>query len=273
MRKYILLVTVILLSNQSLFSQVPSYVPTNGLVGYWPFAGNANDISGNSINGTVNGANLTTDRNGNANSAYSFSGGNNISIPMTYILHNLPNRTFSCWFNANGTQNGGRIYESTYLNGGIAMYNGNILDAWYYNGTNECNVTNINTGTLNQWHNLVYVTDSNGLGAVYLDGVFINSRIGLPINSPTNWLNNYIRFGVGAQGESFNGKIDDIGIWNRALTTQEIANLYSQTNPITCLPSNVPTNGLVGYWPFCGNANDESGNGNNGTVNLSLIHI
>jgi hypothetical protein len=39
---------------------VPSYVPTNGLVGWWPFNGNANDESGNGNNGTVNGATLTT---------------------------------------------------------------------------------------------------------------------------------------------------------------------------------------------------------------------
>ena len=55
-------------------AQVPTYVPTNGLVGYWPFNGNANDQNGNGINGTVNGAALTSDRDGNANSAYSFDG-------------------------------------------------------------------------------------------------------------------------------------------------------------------------------------------------------
>jgi hypothetical protein len=207
---------------------VPSYVPTSGLVGWWPFNGNANDISGNGNNGTNNGASLTADRFGNANSAYNFSGGSSVSVPMTLLLHNLPVRTFSCWFNANGAQNGGRIYETTYLNGGIAMYNGNVLDAWYYNGTNECNVTNIITGNLNQWHHLVYVTDSNtGLGSIYLDGVFIDSRNGLPFTSPSNWLNNFLRFGLGAQGESFIGKIDDIGIWNRALTQEEITNLYN----------------------------------------------
>ena len=51
---------------------VPNYVPTNGLVGWWPFNGNANDESGNENHGTVNGATLTADRNGTANSAYSF---------------------------------------------------------------------------------------------------------------------------------------------------------------------------------------------------------
>ena len=52
---------------------VPNYVPTNGLVGWWPFNGNANDESGNGNNGTVYGAMLTNDRFGNLNSAYSFN--------------------------------------------------------------------------------------------------------------------------------------------------------------------------------------------------------
>ena len=58
----------------SIMAQVPSYVPTNGLVGWWPFNGNANDESGNGNNGTVNGATLTTDRFGVANKSYSFDG-------------------------------------------------------------------------------------------------------------------------------------------------------------------------------------------------------
>ena len=51
---------------------LPPYVPTEGLIGYWPFDGNANDISGNNLNGIVNGATLTTDRSGNIESAYFF---------------------------------------------------------------------------------------------------------------------------------------------------------------------------------------------------------
>jgi hypothetical protein len=53
----------------SLSAQIPSYVPTSGLVGWWPFNGNANDECGNGNNGTVNGATLTTDRFGVANKA------------------------------------------------------------------------------------------------------------------------------------------------------------------------------------------------------------
>lgn len=55
-------------------SSHPAYLPTNGLVAWYPFNGSANDESGNGNNGTVNGANLTTDRDGNANSAYDFDG-------------------------------------------------------------------------------------------------------------------------------------------------------------------------------------------------------
>ena len=76
--KILLLAMGIVLSAQTLMAQVPSYVPTNGLVGYWPFSGNANDESGVGNNGTVNGATLTSDRFGNANKAYNFDGLNDV---------------------------------------------------------------------------------------------------------------------------------------------------------------------------------------------------
>ena len=60
-----------------LICQPPSYVSTNGLMGFWPFSGNANDVSGNGNHGTVNGASLTTDRFNSTSAAYSFNGINN----------------------------------------------------------------------------------------------------------------------------------------------------------------------------------------------------
>ena len=51
---------------------VPSYVPKTGLVGWWPFNGNANDESGNGNHGVVNGVTLTVDRSGKSNGAYQF---------------------------------------------------------------------------------------------------------------------------------------------------------------------------------------------------------
>ena len=76
---------VILLSFNSCKKEKPvlyttNNLPTDGLVGWWPFNGNANDESGNGNNGTVNGASLTTDRNGSLNSAYSFNGVSSIKV-------------------------------------------------------------------------------------------------------------------------------------------------------------------------------------------------
>ena len=59
-------------------------------------------------------------------------------------------------------------------------------------------------------------------------------------------------------GEGFYGKIDDVRIYNRALSSNEVQQLYV-TEGLNA--------GLVAYYPFNGNANDESGNGNNGTTN------
>ena len=74
------------LTTQILFAQVPSNVPTSGLLAYYPFNGNANDESGNGNNGTVNEAILSADRNGNANSSYSFDGDNDY-ITTNFVPH------------------------------------------------------------------------------------------------------------------------------------------------------------------------------------------
>lgn len=77
---------------QSLYNENGWDPLQNGLVAYYPFNANANDESGNDNNGTVNGANLTTDRFGNANSTYDFDGINDyISVNHDASL-NLSNQ-------------------------------------------------------------------------------------------------------------------------------------------------------------------------------------
>jgi hypothetical protein len=96
-------ITLLLLFTTSiLFSQLPNYVPSNGLIGWWPFTGNANDLSGNGNNGVINGATLTLDRLGNANCAYSFNGINtSIQVQSNSTLLLTNNYTLNGWFNAN----------------------------------------------------------------------------------------------------------------------------------------------------------------------------
>jgi hypothetical protein len=281
MKKTILfLVMAVALSTQTLFAQVPSYVPTNGLVGYWPFNGNVNDESGNNNNCNNPIGNYDNDRNGFANS--SFYGNGSVCCPGSgmYIssLDNFPlansNRTVSVWFKSNLPYPGGNRELFSYGDNTFGtrfgiMLNGSSIGVEYMNGS-------VLTTFVpdNNWHNITVTYNGSGSSGIliYLDGTLKTTTISNPIGT-LNTLNSFIKT-IGRLDNiyNFSGNYDDIGIWNRALTQQEITNLYNSSLPQTaCLPANIPTTGLVGYWPFCGNANDESGNANNGTVNGATL--
>ena len=91
-------------------------VPTNGLVGYWPFIGNANDESGNENNDIVNGATLTADRFGNTDKAYSFDGQNDyITIPHSNSLNFdgfTSNYSICFWLKTTSSYPGSRYFIS-----------------------------------------------------------------------------------------------------------------------------------------------------------------
>ena len=117
--------------------KIPSYVPSNGLIGYCPFNGNANDESGNGNNGVVNGAILTSDRNGNLNSAYSFNGINSrISLPQPF-LGGTQNNLFSFFarVNFNSTANSPNIWGKTKFWGEInfQVNSDNSIQFWCAN--------------------------------------------------------------------------------------------------------------------------------------------
>ena len=288
MKKIILLLVVgIALTTQTLFAQVPSYVPTNGLVGYWPFNGNANDQSGNGNNGTVNGATLTTDRLGNADSAYSFNGNSGITIPHSTSLIVGNSSTFSFWLKYNSLSNGFNLVFKKGIVGGCPdsgyyfAYDGipgPVFKCFGYGVPGNCSGISDSSSLDNQWHNIVVVYNLQN-SQIYFDGILqdgdANSNLSQAIFNTVEPL--IIGYYNGPySGTSWNGLIDDFGIWNRALTQQEITTMYNSvevpTYSDTC--NNVSgslTQGLVGYWPFCGNANDDSGNGNNGTVNGATL--
>ena len=73
-------------------------LPTDGLVFNFPFNGNANDESGNGIDGTVYHAVLTEDRYDEPNSAYSFDGSNDfIELPLSSSLDITGEISISFW--------------------------------------------------------------------------------------------------------------------------------------------------------------------------------
>lgn len=277
---------VILFSNAQ--AQVPSYVPTNGLVGWWPFNGNANDESGNGNNGVVNGPTLTNDRFGVANKAYNFDGVNDyVEVVHSSTLTFATSVTFSFWvnipdnsFNTTGNPERNPIgkQRSSGLGGsGIAWETNDQIGVpgtpqFYLNsGNSVVQYEDVTPLVLNNWNHLVGVYDGSIL-SLYSNGALLGSSLGNL--SLSNIVQNLFFGKEGSNGRFYKGSIDDIGIWNRALTQQEITNLYNSSAYVPCaspaFPANL-ANGLVGYWPFCGDANDESGNGNNGTVNGATL--
>jgi|688.fasta_scaffold75543_5 hypothetical protein len=220
----------------SVFAQIPTYVPANGLVGWWPFNGNANDESGNGNNVVFQGnASYTTDRYLVPNKSY--FGDLNSGADITQ-LNNFPfgnsERTISLWFqNTMPYPNGIRSlfsYGDNYSGGRFGLFmDGFYIGVEHVNGDRRC--TYIPDGS---WHNLLVTYPLNGLGtndiALYLDGHIQNSSNFNPVNS-LNTANASIHY-IGTLGFSpgwlyaFSGKIDDIGIWNRVLTQCEIQDLY-----------------------------------------------
>jgi hypothetical protein len=284
-KKLLLLSFGLLMTTQMIFSQVPSYVPTNGLVGYWGFNGNANDQSGNGNNGTVNGATLTTDRFGNANSAYSFDGLNDyIDCGNSTSVSTPTNFTFSVWINPSSiTNNNSEPYENVILSK-YAGWNGYIFSILDEKGEirihNQPQIKRAMTDVLtpNTWINLIAIKDNLNL-SIYLNSTLIQS-IDISSFNPSMISPTSLIFGKASwtnspsePGGNFNGKIDDICFWNRALSQQEITNMYNGVNySDTCnAVSGSLVNGLVAYYPFCGNANDQSGNGLNGVVNGAIL--
>ncbi len=262
--KTIILLALVLIS-VNCTSQVPSYLPSNGLVGWWPFNGNANDESGNGNNGTVSDAISSTDRMGNLNQAYSFNGTSSyISVNDNSSL-DISNVTISAWYLATdyGTStqlNQGHIVSKRESSGWGSGYqlavesstNTNGIWATFTNGTNAwVAFTSNSILTSNNWINVIYTHDNN-FAKLYINGVLLSTTIvngGLGFNDLPLWFG--ARPFSGGNSSFFNGKLDDIGIWNRALSEQEILALYHgcQLN-ISTQPSNQSVNLSVGNTSF-----------------------
>ena len=77
---YVIAIACIALLALPASAQVPGYVPTDGIEGWWSFNGNANDESGNQNNGTTNNLTFGEDRFGNPDGAIILNGMGNSSI-------------------------------------------------------------------------------------------------------------------------------------------------------------------------------------------------
>jgi len=257
--KILLTLTLLVCLGTFASAQIPSYVPTNGLVGWWPFNGNANDESGNGNNGTiVGGVTNTTDRFGAANSAYLFNGIDGyVDVPSLNSLTYTP-ITYSAWviINSYFPSSFGHKFRSiigrntTFIagNGVIGFYADNNFAGgaydnsfimWRGGGVSGQPPYSASIPPLNTWLHVVYTQNSNGDWKWYQNGILTNS------NNFTDVQNDFNFFRIGGcnngGGYLWNDKLDDIAIYNRALTAAEVQQLYlgNCTQPtVTAQPQN-----------------------------------
>jgi hypothetical protein len=239
------LISMFYCSFNTLIAQVPAYVSTDGLVGWWPFDNHANDLSGNNLNGIPANMTPTLDRYSEAGMAYYFNGENSsIRIPNHYLFNfsTQQNFTWSVWLqpagNMNNTPEAGIITKwNEQLSQGYAytlritdQNNGysNLLAGNYfaYAGAGNANVSG---GLLQHGHYVhVVLRMENNVSQLFINNALVSSvefNDG-PVNNAFD-----LYFGKRHLHNSrwYKGAMDDAGLWDRALTDGEIAALYFST--------------------------------------------
>ena len=249
----------------------------NKLVAHYPFDGNANDESGNLLHGNIVGN--PSFESGFSGEAIHFTNPSGyttvtqyVELPVHSILTGLENKSFTISFYVNSTDNlrqNGRLIGTSESNNRFQFnYNkqvSNVITASFMDGSENIYLPQ-NNGydetpeaviTDGEWHRIDCILDRENLTAsLYVDGAFVNSKtfssldklpfdritIGANLSQPT----------YGARNTS----IDELKIYNYALTENEISELYGNTTDKK----------LVAHYPFDGNANDESGNEIHGQI-------
>jgi hypothetical protein len=245
----------------------------DGLVAYMPFTGNPNDVSTNGLTASVNGATLTSDRFGNTGSAYLF-GPSGTTPNTTHIVTNQnvgisgnDARTVSVWFRADstpaypaghlvswGTNTTGQVFSLAYEPWSQLDSTGTVgLPLGSGNLRLVMNASNIKYGAylasnlaLGQWNHLVVTYSTNISGtAIYLNGALLPGRFATPaeaawssttptttLNTTNNplWINSYL-----TEGHGLTGAIDDVRVYNRALSGSEVSSLYALESSSTAI--------------------------------------
>jgi hypothetical protein len=211
---------------------VSAQVSTDNLIGYWPFNGNANDESGNNSNGEVTGAILTADRFGNSDNAYYFDGVDDFidvaGLPTDYTAY-----SFCAWVRPYVHENYdiGIAIQAGQLSSGNRASFGLDLSLNTFNGRHRRSDQVMIRNGYNQpldtaWYFVVSTWDGQKL-KFYTNGVICDS---LDVSNNSAFAE-YMTIGAGIiqTGEHvgyFNGIIDEVRVYTKALTIKEIYSIY-----------------------------------------------
>lgn len=231
----------------------------SGLIAYYPFNGNANDETLNKNHGTSHGATLTDDRNGKANSAYHFIKSEKALIKLNNIMpiNNLKKVTIVCWAKKDFKTDNGVIFGSWYSGpdgdmGGpstapIGLYCALTFDS--PSSYSDVSVSVMGGDQLTTYREPISFPTEWNMYTVVFDGSnpVKTERLKIYINTIQKHLpdDSYDRVPqaignlsnialIGARGSNtgefinayFNGSIDDVRVYDKALTTKEVEYIY-----------------------------------------------
>jgi hypothetical protein len=208
---------------------------TSGLVAYFPFNGNANDESGKGNHGTIRGgATLGTDRHGVDGKTYSFDGMNDyIHVGGPSSLTNSPNQTMSIGVKGEGVAywndntNAGGDTKITIQDTGLVRFSAHS----HNQRSSSYNLFTEEPVSLDEWHHVVGTIEDDLHFKIYVDGQFL---IGSTDSAPYNHNGRaHISIGSGHNGFQgyFDGSLDDIRHYTRALSAADVAGLYELERP------------------------------------------
>ncbi len=246
--KHLSLLFFVLLYAFSGYAQVPSYVPTSGLLAYYAFNGNANNSHGSGNNGVAYGSvTYGTDRFGATNSCYVGNGSSGIDLPGNNFPSGNAARSVSAWFKSvlpypTSTFPYREIF-ATGSNAAVGRRFGLHCDGTHI-GFESTGVTKQSSLTIDSaWHHLVitYPTSGTGLSSikVYVDGVLTSASASgtlTSLNTDTGTIHHigtlFMPAYTGSWLYSWIGSLDDIAVWNRELTACEVASLHAGASSV-----------------------------------------
>lgn len=240
MKKTILITVLISMAFRIYAENLPSYVPIQGLVGWWNLDGNAEDASGQNNHGKVYRVVPTQNRYGEKGKAMYFNGKNQrIEIPDHPSLRNTE-LTISLWVQCESSTLSSIIYKANREDASSEVFSINNTPESGLKFKSKCkpalgwNQANFNRNQreidMKKWTHLAITYDGTSLNQ-YVNGIHVSKIIySTPLdNCPGG--NIHLGYCWDKFPFSFMGSIDELGIWKRALSKQEIQQVFDSKNP------------------------------------------
>ena len=212
-------------------------IPSQGLLAYYRFNATANDASGTGHDGTAVNIENGVDRFGNPNGSFRFNGINS-KVTVTGFPALIDKFSYSCWIKTIGNNWNNNIQSFGLLGTGPSNHTWgfgyhNISRRWdLWDTTPDSWYTDYSSYATNNLLDWTYVTVvySTTQKYLYVNGVLLNSKsVVLPLRfrgDNTLVIGNFQ--GTVPNEQAFNGYIDDIRIYSRAVSSSEVQALYHE---------------------------------------------